>query len=217
MKVAHGWYFPDQEEHLLAWMAHPKNNMVLNGRQAYQGVKQAALLKLATNFRTAIDIGAHIGLWTHNLAAVFERVICFEPMAEHRECFAANIRADNVIVYPQALGSHPGMVTMRTGPASTGDTCVDSEFGGDVEMVTLDSFGFDEVDLVKIDAEGYEENILRGAAATIRRCLPVICVEQKRDFAVKYGLKPQGAIPYLQGLGYRVAKEISGDYLMVPT
>ena len=59
--------------------------------------------------------------------------------------------------------------------------------------------------------------MLRGAIETIKRDLPVIIVEQKRDMATaRFGLEPLGAVKFLQSLGYEVKQEISGDYLMVP-
>lgn len=219
MRLADGWYWPDRETHMCQWMADPRNRVMLNGRPAYQGKKQIAALKLceSTAMRTALDVGAHIGTWAYNLAPVFRTVRCFEPVQEHRDCLTMNLVAENVYIMPVALGDRAGMVTMYTGPNSTGDTWVDPKVpGGSVQMMTLDSLEYDDVDFIKIDAEGFEEPILRGAAKTIRKCAPVICVEQKRDFPRKYGLQPQGAVAYLETLGYRVAQEIGGDYLMIP-
>jgi hypothetical protein len=52
------------------------------------------------------------------------------------------------------------------------------------------------------------------AEQTIRRCKPVVCVEQKREMARRFDLEPRGAVVYLQTLGYTVATELGGDYLM---
>ena len=81
-------------------------------------------------------------------------------------------------------------------------------------MVTLDSLQLTEVDFIKIDCEGYEENVLRGAVETIERDRPVIIVEQKRDMATaRFGLEPLGAVKFLQSLGYKVA---AGDQWRLP-
>ena len=80
---------------------------------------------------------------------------------------------------------------------------------------TLDSFGFRDVDFIKCDAEGYEENIMRGAEQTIRQWRPVIIVEQKRTMATRFGLQPMGAVDFLNSLGYVVAQDIGGDFLCV--
>ena len=84
----------------------------------------------------------------------------------------------------------------------------------DLPMRTLASLCFEHFDFIQLDAEGYEEFILRGAEFTLKHWKPVVCVEQKRDMATKFGLKPMGAVKYLIGLGYKVVGEISGDYIL---
>jgi FkbM family methyltransferase len=208
-----GWYFPDREAHLPIWMANPKVRMHLNGRASYQGQKQVAAMGLCKQKRVAIDVGGHVGLWSFNLSHEFDEVHAFEPVAAHRECFLANTLAcDNITLHACALGDHEGMVAIRTEPTSSGDSRVDGD--GDIPMHTLDSFALSRVDLIKIDTEGHELFVLRGAEETIARCKPVICVEQKKGHAVRYGIGDTDAVPYLQSLGYKVRKEMSGDYLM---
>ncbi len=214
MKLAHGWYFPDGEEHMTAWMAEPKNRLLLNGRATYQGKKQVAAITHCTNRRVAVDIGAHIGLWTHNLAAAFDMVQAFEPVAAHRECFRANIQWSNVELNACALGHEMGMVNIWSNPTSSGDSWVDG--AGDIPMHTLDSFELEDVGLLKIDCEGFEMNVVQGSLDTINRCKPTIIVEQKRDMAFKFGLPKLGAVDLLKSLGYEVAAEISGDFILIP-
>jgi FkbM family methyltransferase len=222
MKFVDNWTWPDQEDHLLEWMANPKNRRMINGRSAYQGKKQEAVRQVCTDLthmRTAVDVGAHIGLWSFNLAHWFERVHAFEPVENHRACFEKNVMSvehgADVILHGCALGAKAGSVSMRVDPKSTGGTYVKG--AGDIPMHTLDSFGLHDVDLIKIDCEGFEENVVRGGEALIKRDRPVIIVEQKRDFAAKFGLKPQGAVDYLRSLGYKVHSEIGGDYIMIPS
>jgi FkbM family methyltransferase len=218
MKHVDGWYWPDAEKHLIEWMANPRHRMQINGRSAYQGKKQlAALAAVASRkdqLRTAIDVGGHVGLWSYNLAPAFQNVHAFEPVDYLRECFKRNVEAPNVMLHPMALGADAGSVSMHTTADSTGDSWVKGE--GDILMLTLDGLGMFDVDLIKIDCEGYEENVLRGAEQTIRRDMPVIIVEQKRDMASRFGLQPLGAVKFLQSLGYRVEQDLGGDFLMVP-
>lgn len=221
MKFVDSWWFPDHEQHLPQWMATPKARMIINGRPAYQGKKQLAALAAVAQTkpdwppRTAVDVGGHIGLWSYNLAPAYRRVYAFEPVAEHRACFVKNVEAPNVLLYALALGATEGMVSIHTAPTSTGDSWVKG--AGDIPMVTLDSQDLQDVDFIKIDCEGYEENVLRGAVETIKRDRPVIIVEQKRDMATaRFGLEPLGAVKFLLELGYVQQQELSGDYLMVP-
>ena len=82
-------------------------------------------------------------------------------------------------------------------------------------MITLDSLKLKDVDFLKIDCEGYEENVIRGGIETITASKPVIIVEQKRDMAEKLGLPTLGAVDLLKTLGYRVVDELAEDYIMV--
>ena len=215
MKLVDGWHWPDGEQHMVEWIADPKNRLILNDQPAYQGKKQQlALYHCAPERRrTMIDCGAHIGLWSYNFAHWFKKIEAFEPVEAHRECFIKNMPSVGAVdLHPFALGDREDMVTIRVNPVSSGDSWVKGK--GTVPMKTLDSFGFEDVDFIKVDAEGYEEFILRGAEFTLKHWKPVVCVEQKRDMAVKFGLKPMGAVQYLIGLGYKVVGEISGDYIM---
>lgn len=211
-----GWYFPDGESHLPQWMANQKVRMFLNGRAAYQGQKQQAVLDLCARRRTAVDVGGHIGLWSFNLAHDFDQVHAFEPVAAHRDCFQKNVLdiMKNVELHACALGDSEGMVSIRTEPTSSGDSRVNGP--GDIPLHTLDSFALSQVDLIKIDTEGFELFVLRGAEELLARQKPVVIVEQKPGHAQKYGLGETDAVPYLVSLGYRVAKEMAGDFILVP-
>jgi FkbM family methyltransferase len=216
MKQTMGWWFPDHEQHLIEWMRNPKTAVEINGRRAYQGSKQLVALQHCRQTRVAVDVGAHVGLWSFNLAHAFQFVAAFEPVAEHRDCFALNVPRDRaaVVLHSCALGAVEGSVKIAVAPGSSGDSRVAGD--GDIPMKRLDSFKLTDVDLLKIDCEGYEENVVDGAHETIMLCRPVIVVEQKRDMANRFGLKPQGAVSLLKRWGYKVAEEISGDYIMVP-
>jgi FkbM family methyltransferase len=222
VKQSHGWWFPDHEVHLIDWMNSKKNKLTMNDRCAYQGQKQLAALKHCREFNVAIDVGAHVGLWSYNLAHAFRQVEAFEPVVAHQECFEKNVlrappgqRLCVTTIHYCALGAADGMVDIDSEPGSSGNSTV--RFGGQIEMRTLDSFGISHVNLVKIDCEGFEENVLRGGEQTIRAWKPTIVVEQKREMAARFGLQPLGAVELLKSWGYRVAEEISGDYFMVPT
>jgi len=215
LKYVDSWWFPDGESHLPGWMANPKVRMALNGRPAYQGGKQKAAMEVCTQFRTAVDVGGHVGLWSFNLAHAFDQVHAFEPVAVHRECFTRNTEGlANIELHDCALGDRYGSVKIRTEPTSSGDSRVDG--AGDIPMHTLDSFHLENVDLVKIDCEGFELFVLRGAEELLARQKPVVIVEQKPGHAVKFGLGDRDALPYLESLGYRLAREMAGDLIMVP-
>ena len=84
-----------------------------------------------------------------------------------------------------------------------------------VDVVLLDDYQFTDVDFIKIDCEGYELHVLRGAEQTILNNKPVIIVEQKVGKGKKYGYADDAAVKYLKDLGMKVHQVISGDYIMV--
>lgn len=212
MKRFDQWYLPDCEEHLQKWMS--TINRRRDGRLTYQSQKYDNAIKSTTSRRVAIDVGSHIGLWAFMMARDFARVVCFEPMPEHVECWQHNMEhAQNAQLIVGALGEKDGLVSLRTyTDDSSGDTRISGV--GDIPMRTIDSYNFDEVDFIKIDCEGYEVFVLRGARETLLRCKPVIIVEQKRDMSEQFGVPKLAAVDYLLELGYVKVGEDSGDYIM---
>lgn len=139
---------------------------------------------------TVIDVGAHVGnhsLWFHLVCGL--RVKAFEPiwMTELRKNIDRN-GADDVTIHPVALGAEPG-AAQQTGN-------INVEYGdGDITVHTLDSYGFHDVSLIKVDVEGLEDQVLRGAVETIRRERPIIVAEQWDDDAnakIRAVLEPLG-------------------------
>lgn len=210
MKQFGGWNFPDHETHLIEWLR--KVNDDKDGRLRYQGKKQDLALSFCRSKRVAIDISGHVGLWSFYLAQLFEQVHAFEPVADHRDCFNANVQTGNLVLYPCALGDREGSIAMHTSTGSSGDSWVSG--GGDIPMHRLDSYGFSDVDFIKIDCEGSELPVLRGAEETLRRCRPVVIVEQKPGHAQRFGFGETAAVDYLQSLGATLKARKAGDFVL---
>jgi FkbM family methyltransferase len=206
-----GWKLPDGESHLQEWMR--LKNQRLHGRLTYQFGKYETALHFCQKRRLAVDVGAHVGLWSWVMSHDFENVAGFEPMSEHQACWHINMKDRvNAELFECALGAEKGTVSLKTNPTSSGDTYVVE--GGDIEQSTLDSFNLDNVDFLKIDCEGYELNVLLGAHKTLLRCKPVVVVEQKGNMIEKYGQEKLGAVNHLVDLGAKVVSEISGDFIL---
>jgi FkbM family methyltransferase len=208
------WFMPEGETHLPDWMT--KTNNRVDGRLAYQYTKYEQALKWCKNRRVAIDIGAHIGLWSWYMARDFRDLAAFEPMQEHQDCWVLNM-ADrkNAELFCMALGNYKGFVHLhcRT-KGSSGDTEIYPNADGKTEIGRLDDANLPEVDFIKIDCEGYELNVLQGAEKTLLAWKPCIVVEQKGDMTKKYGHEKLAAVKYLESLGAKLRQEISGDYIM---
>jgi FkbM family methyltransferase len=136
----------------------------------------------------AIDVGANAGVYSTQLGRYAAVVHAFEP---NPICLRqlARVLPGHVTVHPCALSDHAGRATLRFDPQNTGigtiehanelknNAGIKSIESADVEIKTLDSFGFTDVGLVKIDAEGHEESVLRGAMDTLARCRPSLIIE----------------------------------------
>ena len=152
----------------------------------------------------ALDVGAHVGIWSTRLAERFKRVIAFEPVPKHIECWKQNMSKfisehnewGNISTLETvALGHENGTATMKvpnttnTGMASlvhesnqkTGDRWVQPEWENfpkiEVKTRTLDSYEFDQLDFIKIDVEWFELRVLQGAENTIRKHKPIMYIE----------------------------------------
>jgi FkbM family methyltransferase len=210
-----GWHLPAHEQHLQKWMANPKNvGDKMNGRPGYQLKKQRKALSYVKQFRTACDVGGHVGFHSFNMAHAFAQVHSFEPVALHRKCFELNTAGlTNITLHAVALGKVEGSVSMNTEVGSSGNTTVGGK--GDIPMITLDSLGLEDVDYMKLDVEGWEANAILGAEQTIKTSHPVIMCEQKRTMSEAFGIPQKEAVAILLRWGYKEVAEISGDHILV--
>jgi FkbM family methyltransferase len=196
--------------HFQQWME--RRGEYVDGLPTYQYHKYRAAREWVTRFGVAIDVGAHVGLWTRVMAKDFDHVLAFEPIPEHIECFRLNVTSPNVTLYDVAIGDRNQRVRFTRERENSGHTRVAG--AGDIPMSRLDDLDVPNVDFMKIDTEGYEIFVLRGAIETIRRCRPTIIVEQKADMAEDYGETRRAAVQLLVNEGYHLRKEISGDYIL---
>jgi FkbM family methyltransferase len=195
------------------------------------GIRETAY-DYVQNWAAAIDIGGHIGIFSRDFSSRFVKVHTFEPMPRNRFLLEKNVPG-NVTIYPYGLGDRAGFSRMKYtvknsgGSEVTDPTQVLPEAPSEpadpderviyAEIRTLDSFNLDQIGLIKIDVQGMEPFVLRGAAATIRRSMPVLIIEEK---AVKTRNNDRTAIEEATELilsyGYRKATMVKNDAIYVP-
>jgi FkbM family methyltransferase len=217
-----GIWLPDGERHFPEWM--DRHGELVDGKGTYQIQKLRAALEYCRGFRTAVDVGAHVGLWSMHLKKKFNAIEAFEPVGAFRGCFVKNLPPADfggggtlIALHSYALGAASGRVRMEVpalqGGLDTGGTHVAG--AGNVEMRTLDSFALQDVDFIKIDVEGYEDHVIDGGRETIARCRPCIIVEQKpHKLGPNFGIKGTPAVDLLKSMSYAVRREMGGDYIM---
>jgi FkbM family methyltransferase len=139
-----------------------------------------------------VDVGANVGLYTCLARAARRRVIAVEPLQRNLDYLYANLRAngfEDVEVFPVGLAEAAGLATLFGG--STGASLIrgwadaPAPLQRTIPLSTLDTLLGDRFAgrrlLIKIDVEGAELGVLRGAARTLARVpAPVWLVEISR-------------------------------------
>ncbi|WP_346913538.1 FkbM family methyltransferase [uncultured Roseibium sp.] len=160
-------------------------------------------------FRVALDIGCRDGEFSRYLQHYFQHTYAFD--ARMRKSFPFNVDLKKTTHFCCALGDEPGELQMSGGQHKF----IEGK-SASYKVFTLDSFGFENVDYIKIDVEGFEQRVLMGGEETIKKNLPLIVIEQN-DVCLP-GEEPYAAKKWLENLGYKhVATCPRGwDYIMQP-
>jgi FkbM family methyltransferase len=206
MKQVAGIFLPDGEAHMPEYL--------VNSGGVYQPRQLNRSLEFVTNWGLAIDIGAHVGMWSKHLVQKFKRVIAFEPMPQMRACLDRNVISDRLQVVPIALGNEHGAVSFHYDEAHSGATHIDREKAGLLPIGRLDDFKLTGVGYIKIDTEGFELNVLEGARETLLASKPIIIVEDKLHGVRHYGQKPYASIELLESLGAAVLDRVIDDFIV---
>jgi FkbM family methyltransferase len=157
----------------------------------YEPAIQAVLESTLRKGGVAFDIGANLGYFTLVMAKQVGpggRVVSFEPDPEMFSALTRNIErniddAKGIVAVPGAVGAEAGTVRFARGWRSTRGKIVSS--GGDLEVELMkvddaaDRFGVPR--LLKIDVEGAELDVLRGAGAILKSEKPLVLVEVHSD------------------------------------
>jgi FkbM family methyltransferase len=181
--------------------------------QSTEGFYEAELLedilRRTQPGQLALDVGAHVGNHTVFLAAVADLdVIAVEPSSAALDLLKKNVEANGVsgrvTVVEAAAGAEESAATLIPGSDdNTGMTRV--VLGGDdVPVTTVDRIvGRRRVSVMKVDVEGWEKEVLRGAQTVLRRDQPILYLE------VSDARHERDLRQLLNDLGYHFAKEFN--------
>jgi FkbM family methyltransferase len=195
------------------WVAyhgqHTEPTFIENAGDGQSALRREAY-KYIRSWRGCVDAGANVGMWTRSLMQDFEQVHCFEPNPIFAECWRKNIPSDqNAVLHQVGLGDSDHTATFTQPLAQMLDRTP-----GDIQIRTLDSFELVDIDFIKIDVDGYEDLLVKGAQETIAENLPVINIEMKR--AKRPGIV-RVAEDTLKKLGYDFKKRTKRDEVWLKT
>lgn len=193
-----------------------------------------------------VDVGSSLGFYTVYAAKKGVKVHSFEPSIEVFELLRRNCELngvlENVILYNVSLydnevelyletklNSYPSLPDGRIDYENAGNSAVlcliPKEKGVEpceaykaiCKTRTLDSFNLVVVDLLKIDTQGCDVRVLKGATETVKRCRPVICFEHEPALLEYHSDSFQGFVEFFTEMKYKAPVYLGGvDYVAVP-
>lgn len=207
------------------------SNILRLGRDFDPWNNQVASIVLSEKKKgNVVDIGAHIGTFSIPLAKNFPDInfITFEVQTKVFEVLSDNIKLNkinNIKTYNVGLSDQTKQITI-----SVPDYDLENNIGAfslsvDVrinnyevktigttesfDLVPLDNFKIKDILLIKLDVEGYELNVLKGAINTIRNnSFPPILFE---CWNWKFAEKKKEVFNFLQDLGYSIKTMGNGN------
>ena len=199
-------------------VASDKFNEYWSNVRIHPGEAEKALFKrLVPEQATIFDVGANVGLYTILAAqgCAAARIIAFEPLNRYCSDWHRNIelnRIHNATLLQCAVNDRGGPIEFTADPgaplnnriALAGQSTPMKEI---VSAVTLDdmasALSIDRIHLLKIDVEGAEPRVLRGARRLLKNhAIDVIFMEFIIEFMEEMGEKPAEVVAELNDLGY---------------
>jgi FkbM family methyltransferase len=175
---------------------------------------QEAMTELLRPGMTFWDVGAHVGFFTilgARLVGDQGHVHAFEPVEENLQRLAVAVEVNgsgNVTIHPIAVSSTRGEAVLHAHDSSAMWSLAGEGEGQTVRTQTLDSFGLQPPDLVKIDVEGVELEVLRGGGELLSEAQPALLVEFTTEALVE---EARGLLP---GYGFR---HLDGNHWLLRT
>lgn len=193
------------------------------------GKEKEVLLKLLSNLNknTFVDVGAHLGFWSIYMSSIFENVKSFEPNIETFNLLEQNTKNNkNIKLYNYALGDEETYVDIsyHIGYNSNGESKYDQtqthnsgmsriiKNGSSVKCLKLDDLKLKNLDFLKLDCEGSELMVLKGATETITKYKPIICLETNGLEKTLFGIESSEIKMYLNSLNYKCVFSPEEDY-----
>jgi FkbM family methyltransferase len=210
MKLVKGWWLPDSDEHFATYI----------GYNGYQALARNTILNLIEKSKKelngVIDVGSHVGFWSKDFTEKFKHVYAFEPMHQVRECYIKNITKTNYTLYPYGLGSEEKKVKAHYDPTQTGNTFIIKSGNTEIDVYPLDRFEFNKIDYIKIDAEGYEIEVCKGALKLIERDKPFVHIEMKKKVMDKVGLDENTIYNFFESINYKIVLKVMSEIVYAP-
>lgn len=181
-KLHNGWMVPVDDQRI--------SGLLENDQSMYEPYYESKFMQAVTthlpNKRTFVDVGANVGLWSLSMTKHFSTVVAYEPSKQNIECLRVNI--------PQGAEIREKAVADFNGHAEFGQSaknCGDGKLVRNglylkpvvymVQVVKLDDEQLTDVDMIKIDTQGWELDVVKGMLRLIEKYRPWVMIEINED------------------------------------
>jgi FkbM family methyltransferase len=208
VKVRGASFLPPTLDRWVALQAHRLNLMGTDEIELFQRFVQP-------DSRIA-DVGANQGIYTLFLArlASVGHVYAFEPDPTLFASLEANVRRnhiENVTLFNAAAAGEPDRLTLQPGRLHRGDNRIVSNESAGAGTIEVEAIALDQVipasrlDLLKIDVQGFELNVLRGATQLLLQNRSLVIVLEFWPYGLrKAGSAPEELLDFLHKAGFSV-------------
>lgn len=189
------------------------------------------LFSLCKQGFTILDVGANIGHVALNMAQKVGKngkVFTFEPEPRNFRSLQKNIAlnpwaTDRIVAVNEGMGSSPGVFTMYlVNKLNRGGNRILLNQNGqehtekvEIRVAVIDQFIREQkitrVDLLKIDVEGFEYEVLKGAEETLKAYKPTLFVELSENNLKQNGASSKMVIELLENLNYTIEEAEKGN------
>jgi FkbM family methyltransferase len=170
----------------------------------------------------AVDIGAARGYFTDRLLKLTSKVIAFEPnpnffhriqkffpSVDARQIALSDTSGTATLRVPKGRAEQPGWGTIHTANDLSDAGAIDVA-AYTVQTSSLDQQNLPRIGFLKMDVEGHELNVLRGAEGTLRKYRPAMLIEVS---SAARGGAPKDVVTFLHSLNYAVLYLTDNDNL----
>jgi FkbM family methyltransferase len=169
-----------------------------------------------------VDVGANVGetvLAASKAVGSLGQVFAFEPHPRTFSLLQRNLTlnsASNVRAFNLALGENQGTVLFSDDRRDDMNRVITTPNGTPVPVDTLDSLisSLPRIDLLKVDVEGYEKFVFRGASATLRRTACIFFEVSATHFSW-FGYRTKDLLELLTAAGFSLFR-LSPDNALLP-
>lgn len=173
--------------------------------------------KFVKQHRVVLQAGGNAGFYVKKYSDIFDHVYTFEPEPLSFFCLNLNVQSSNVYKYQACLGDTHECVELFNAcetPLGHGGSHVTGL--GLTPTFMIDDLNLQVLDLIHLDIEGYEKKALTGGIKTIKRCNPVIVVENYAPWLARYGTTIDEIEQLLESFEYTCVGEVQGDRVYQP-